>query len=200
MLGGLTAKHLAHAGRLGSGPALGPKTNTEMPMSSLPNQSSQTLVGAGVGIVGAVMAWGATFISSDAGYAGVGPNALPWLVSIVLMVCGAWLVWEARSGGYREMDEPSGAASGDWRAVAWVVAGVVANASLITTLGFILSCGLCFALAVRGLRMAEGKAGGGLKRSVIDLLTGVAIAAPVFWMFSKLLAINLPGLTASGWL
>ncbi|PTT92809.1 tripartite tricarboxylate transporter TctB [Pelomonas sp. HMWF004] len=169
-------------------------------MSSSSSHWSQSLVGAGVLVVGAVMAWGATFISSDAGYAGVGPNALPWLVSVVLMLCGGWLVWEARSGGYREMDEPSGAARGDWRAVAWVVAGVVANASLITTVGFILSCGLCFALAVRGLRMAEGKAGGGPKRSAIDLLTGIAIAAPVFWMFSKLLAINLPGLTASGWL
>ena len=117
--------------------------------SSNPFSFGQTLVGIGVLLVGAVMAWGATFISSEAGYAGVGPNALPWLVSVVLMVCGAWLVWEARSGGYREMDAPSGAASGDWRAVAWVVAGVVANASLITTIGFILSCGLCFALAVR---------------------------------------------------
>ena len=48
--------------------------------------------------------------------------------------------------------------------------------------------------------MAEGKAGSAMKRSLVDLLTGIAIAAPVFWMFSKLLAINLPGLTASGWL
>lgn len=169
-------------------------------MSSLPSSAGQALVGTGVLVVGAVMAYGATFIPSDAGYAGVGPNALPWLVSIVLMVCGAWLVWQARSGGYREMDVPSGAERGDWRAVAWVVAGVVANASLITTIGFILSCGLCFALAVRGLRMAEGKPGGGLQQAGVDLLTGIAIAAPVFWMFSKLLAINLPGLTASGWL
>lgn len=169
-------------------------------MSSPSSTQSQSVVGIGVLLIGAVMAWGATFIPSEAGYAGVGPNALPWLVSVVLMICGAWLVYEARSGGYRELEAPSGAAGGDWRAVAWVVAGVVANASLITTIGFILSCALCFALAVRGLRMAEGKAGGGLRRSLNDLLTGIAISAPVFWMFSKLLAINLPGLTSTGWL
>ena len=69
-------------------------------MSGTPQAAGQALVGAGVLVVGAVMAYGATFISSEAGYAGVGPNALPWLVSVVLMVCGAWLVWEARSGGY----------------------------------------------------------------------------------------------------
>lgn len=169
-------------------------------MSSTPSTASQTWVGAGVGVVGAVMAYGASFIPSDAGYAGVGPNALPWLVAVVLMVCGGWLVWEARSGGYRELEAPSGAARGDWPAVAWVVAGVVANASLITTLGFILSCALCFALAVRGLRIAEGKSGGPVKRGLLDLATGICIAAPVFWLFTKLLSINLPGLTASGWL
>lgn len=169
-------------------------------MSGTPSSTSQALVGAGVLVVGAIMAYGATFISAEAGYAGVGPNALPWLVSIVLMVCGAWLVWEARSGGYREMEAPSGAARGDWHAVAWVVAGVVANASLITTIGFILSCALCFGLAVRGLRIAEGRAGGGLRRTAVDAATGIAISAPVFWMFTQLLAINLPGLTASGWL
>ena len=169
-------------------------------MSGTPTAVGQALVGAGVLVVGAVMAYGATFISSEAGYAGVGPNALPWLVSVVLMVCGGWLVWEARTGGYREMEAPSGAPRGDWHAVAWVAAGVVANASLITTIGFILSCALCFGLAVRGLRIAEGRPGGGVKHTVVDLATGMSISAPVFWMFTKLLAINLPGLTASGWL
>ncbi|MDN3923074.1 tripartite tricarboxylate transporter TctB family protein [Roseateles violae] len=157
-------------------------------------------VGLGVLLIGAMLAWGASYISSDAGYAGVGPNALPWLVSVVLIICGLWLIWEARSGGFREMEAPSGAVRGDWRAVAWVIAGVVVNAALITTLGFVLACALCFALAVRGLRIAEGRPGGDLRQSLIDLATGLAIAAPVFWMFGQLLAIHLPGLTASGWL
>jgi len=29
---------------------------------------------------------------------------------------------------------------------------------------------------------------------------GLAIAAPVFWMFTQFLAINLPGITSTGWL
>jgi putative tricarboxylic transport membrane protein len=32
------------------------------------------------------------------------------------------------------------------------------------------------------------------------VLVGLAIAAPVFWMFTQFLAINLPGLTETGWL
>ncbi|HSH88520.1 MAG TPA: tripartite tricarboxylate transporter TctB family protein, partial [Ramlibacter sp.] len=32
------------------------------------------------------------------------------------------------------------------------------------------------------------------------LFTGVCISAPVYWTFTKFLAINLPGLTSTGWL
>lgn len=165
-----------------------------------PGALHQTLVGAGAGLIGVVMAVGAAAIPADAGYAGIGPNALPWLVSVALIICGAWLVWEARSGGFRQMEPPSGAARADWRSAAWVVAAVIANAALITTIGFVLACTLCFALAVRGMRRAEGQGGGGPKRLLLDLLTGVLIAAPVFWLFNKLLSLNLPAITAGGWI
>ena len=132
------------------------------PRSSHPYQ---TLVGVGALLIGFVMAIGAMSIPSEAGYAGVGPNALPWLVS-----------------------------------AAWVVAAVVGNASLITYIGFVLSCTLCFVLAVRGLRLAEGKASGGARQLALDAVTGILIAAPVFWLFTKLLAINLPSLAPGGWI
>lgn len=160
----------------------------------------QTLIGAGALLLGASLAYGASSIPSAAGYAGVGPNFLPWLVATVLAVLGLWLIVHARTGGWRDMDEPSGAARGDWPALVWVSAGVAANAALITTLGFILSCTLCFMLAVRGLRASEGKGHGGARGLAMDFVTGFLIAAPAYWLFTKLLAINLPGLTASGWL
>ena len=77
-------------------------------------------------------------------------------------LCGVLLIWEVRTGGFRNMEEPSGAARGDWHALAWVSAGILGNAALITTIGFVLSCALCFALAVRGLRISEGKPAGNL--------------------------------------
>lgn len=160
----------------------------------------QTLIGAGALVIGVAMAWGASQIPSTAGYSGVGPNFLPWVVSLALIVCGAWLVVEARSGGWRAMEEPSGAAHGDWAALAWVVAGIVAVAALITTVGFILACTLCFMLAVRGLRIAEGKPHGGAKGVVIDFVTGFLVAAPAFWLFTLVLGINLPNITSTGWL
>lgn len=160
----------------------------------------QTLIGAGVLLMGLGLAAGAVSIPSAAGYGGVGPNFLPWLVAVMLMLCGGFMVWEARTGGFREMDAPTGAAGAYWSGFVWVSAGLLANAALITTVGFILSCTLCFVLAVQGLRGAEGKAGWRPALLVKDMLIGIAIAAPVYWMFTKFLAINLPGLTTTGWL
>ena len=150
-------------------------------------------------LVGLAMAGGAVSIPSAAGYGGVGPNFLPWVVSLALMACGAFMVWESRTGGFRAMDEPDGIQP-CWSGFAWVSSGLLLNAALITSIGFILSCTLCFVLAVQGLRLANGTADFKPATLAKIALIGMAIAAPVFWMFTKFLAINLPGLTSTGWL
>lgn len=160
----------------------------------------QTWVGVGTLATGALFVVGALSIKSDAGYSGVGPNFLPWVVGLALLLCGGFLVYEARTGGYRAMEEPSGADTGHWPGFVWVSAGILANAALITTIGFILSCALCFVFAVRGFKMAEGRLDLSPKAWVVDFAIGFTIAAPVFWMFTQLLAISLPGLTSTGWL
>ena len=160
----------------------------------------QVAIGLGALALAALLAWGATGIPSAAGYAGVGPNFLPWVVTAALALCGATLLWEALSGGFRRRETPSGAARADWPPLLWVAAGVLANAALITTIGFILSCALCFMLAVRGLRRSEGRPAGGWRQAAIDFVTGFLIAGPAFWLFTKVLGISLPGLTGSGWL
>lgn len=165
-----------------------------------PPRAGQVVIGLGALGVAAVLAVGAWQIPSDAGYAGVGPNFIPWLMAGLMALCGTLLVVQALRGGWKDVEPPSGAERADWPALLWVSAGVIANAMLITTIGFVLSCTLCYALAVRGLRQSEGKPAGGPKTTVVDLVTGVLIAAPVFWMFTKVLAVNLPGISATGWI
>ena len=160
----------------------------------------QATVGAGVLVVGLGLGLGATMIPGEAGYAGVGPNFLPWLVAVFLTLCGVLLLREAMTGGFRDADAPEGAEYGHWPGFAWVSAGLLANAALITTIGFILSCALCFVLAVQGFKAAEGRPRSSLRAWLFSAAIGVAIAAPVYWMFTQLLAINLPGLTSTGWL
>src|SRR5690242_5729030 len=86
------------------GPRKGDKSMTRQQASgsSLP----QTLVGAAIGLIGVALAAGAVSIPSTAGYSGIGPNFLPWLVAGVLTLCGVLIVREARTGGYRNMGEP----------------------------------------------------------------------------------------------
>jgi putative tricarboxylic transport membrane protein len=159
----------------------------------------QACVGAGVALTGLGLAGGALTIPGEAGYGGVGPNFLPWLVAIVLLLCGALMVREALAGGFRQVEQPSGAERAWWPGLVWVSAGLLANAALITTIGFILSCTLCYLLAVQGLRRAQGQAWAA-RSLAVDAVSGLLIAAPVFWAFTKFLAINLPGLTGSGWI
>jgi putative tricarboxylic transport membrane protein len=166
----------------------------------LANKSFETAIGIACVLLGAGLAAGALGISSEAGYAGVGPNFLPWVVATALMLCGGVLVWQAQHAGYAHRDDPEGAPSGDWLPFAWVSAGILANAALITTIGFILSCTLCFVLAVRGFHLSQGRRDMRPVTWLRDAAIGACIAAPVYWMFTKLLAINLPGLTATGWL
>lgn len=165
-----------------------------------PPRRLQTVVAAAVLVLAALLAWGAVDIPSAAGYAGVGPDFLPWVVAAVLALCGGLLLWQSRSGGWRHVDPPSGAERGDWPAIAWVAAGVLANAALITRIGFVLACTLCYVLAVRGLRVSEGRPGGGVRQILTDVFVGACIALPVYWVFGKLLSITLPGLTGTGWL
>lgn len=160
----------------------------------------QTVVGTGILLLGCLLAWGATSISSEAGYGGVGPNFFPWVVAVVLVICGVLAIIHARTGGFRDLEDGSGDERAHWKGFIWVSAALLLNALLITTLGFILSCALCFVLAVRGFKSSEGTLDMSPKAWIKDLFIGVAVAAPVYWMFTQLLAINLPGLTNTGWL
>jgi putative tricarboxylic transport membrane protein len=160
----------------------------------------QGAVGVGVLLAGGVVVVGALALSSDAGYAGVGPNFLPLVVGGMLCLCGAWLAWEAATGGFREAEEPSGAAHGDWVGFALVSVGLLANALLITRIGFVLACTLCFVLAVGGFRHAQGRGAVSPGSVLKDAALGFAISAPVYWLFGLGLSISLPGLTSTGWL
>ena len=165
----------------------------------------QLLVSVGTLALGGLIVAGATQISAEAGYGGVGPNFLPWLVGLALCACGVLLLREALTGGFRGLDEegaddaaPEGPP--DWAAFAWMSVGILLNAALITTLGFVLSCALCFLLAECGVKYSQRRLSLNPLALLRSLAVGIAVAAPVYWMFTKALAINLPGLTGTGWI
>jgi putative tricarboxylic transport membrane protein len=166
----------------------------------MPRLNAESAVATACLLLGGVLAWGAVDISSEAGYSGVGPNFLPWLVSIVLLVCGAGLLWQSLNGGFHERDTPEGAKKGDWLPFVWVSVAILLNAFLITRIGFVASCTLVFVLAVRGFHQSQGRLDLSLRAWLRDAAVGLALCAPVYWLFSKVLGISLPALTNTGWL
>jgi len=63
----------------------------------------------------------------------------------------------------------------------------------------VMSCALLFVVAARGFRLSMGL-DAGVGRSARDAGVGLALSAPVYWMFTKGLGLTLPGLTANGWI
>lgn len=55
-------------------------------LPATPETRAQAVVSVGVLLTAAGLALGAIDIPSNAGYGGVGPNFLPWLVAVVLAV------------------------------------------------------------------------------------------------------------------
>lgn len=169
-------------------------------MSAPKSSRAELAVGLGCLLLSAVLAWGAISIPSEAGYQGVGPNFLPWVVTFALCVCGLALSFSALRGGWSNRAAPEGAAQGNWPAFALISVALLANAFLITRIGFILSCTLCFLIALRGFHLAQGRAWPSPAQWLRDAAIGLLLCAPVYWLFSKVLGISLPGLTSTGWI
>lgn len=176
-------------------------------MSLSPSHQRQALLSVVVLLVGIAMVMSAMTISSDAGYGGVGANFLPTLVGVGLIVIAVLLLREAITGGFRQLEEAPASEAPYWVGFFWLSAGILINAFSITSIGFTLSCAVCFMFAVQGLRRSflspeqrQTQAAIVPLRNLADLLIGVAISWPVYLMFTKLLAINLPGLSSTGWI
>ncbi len=163
------------------------------------------LIGIGALGVAAVLLNGALGLSSDVGYAGVGADFLPLLLAGLLAVCGLGLIFEALTGGFRRLDKDLFAISPSWSAFLYLSAALLLNALLISSMGFVLSCALAYAIAVRGLRCGQGLPAGTLRIFLRDFGIGLVLSAPVFWLFTKLLNVSLPsisilGIDTMGWM
>jgi putative tricarboxylic transport membrane protein len=139
----------------------------------------------GVLALGAAAAAVTATLPGEGGYAGIGPNFIPAVVSAGLLLLGGWLTFEAFSGGWRQRGEQTGSfAAGPFL---WVSAGLFAHMLLIGSAGFVIAGTALFVCVARGF---------GSTKPIRDLLIGAALSLGVFVFFVKLLNVNLP----AGWL
>ncbi len=149
-----------------------------------------------VGIACFVLALAAVFglgvpgLPAETGYAGIGPRFAPATISIMLAVVGVLLLAQALTGGFRGFTDILATVPPDVRGALWVSAGVLLNAALITRVGFVLAATLLFVCVARGF---------GSTRPLRDAVIGFLLVLPVFWLFARVLDVNLPRLVGD-WL
>ena len=128
-------------------------------------------------------------LPSAGGYAGIGPNFFPGLVSAGLVAIGAWLLWESLSGGWRNLGEPEPGSEHSFRtgSFVWVSVGLFLHMALIGTAGFVIAGTILFACVARGF---------GSARPARDAALGVVLSLAVYLFFVKFLNVGLP----AGWM
>lgn len=130
------------------------------------------------------MLWGSFHLPTGGGYAQVGPGVVPRIVACGILVLGAWLVYEAASGGFRGVDEEAEARLPmHWASFAWVSGGLIAYGLLIERLGFILASIVLFLLVARGF---------GSRRWLLNTVSAAVLAVVIFAVFTYGLGLTLP--------
>jgi putative tricarboxylic transport membrane protein len=142
-------------------------------------------------VLGVAVALGTSQLSSAGGYAKIGPNVAPAVVSGGLILLGIWLLYETFSGGWRNTSPNDPETRGEHRfsagAFIWVSVGLFAQILLIHRAGFVLAQATLFACVARGF---------GSVKIPRDFAIGLVLGLSVFFFFVKFLNVNLP----AGWL
>ena len=124
-------------------------------------------------------------LPSEGGYAGIGPNFIPAIVSAGIILLGLWLAFEAFTGGWRSRSESNDVF--ERNPFLWVSGGLFAHMALIGWAGFVVAGTVLFTCVARGF---------GSRRILRDAAIGLVLALGVFLFFVKLLNVSLP----AGWL
>lgn len=123
-------------------------------------------------------------------YAKVGPTVMAYTASALLLGLGLALLLEAWRGNWisppEEADVPL-----DYRAIGWLLLGLVLNIGLIGPLGFVPASTLLFVCTARAF---------GSRRIGRDALIGVVFAALAYFGFAQLLGVNIGAGIFEGWI
>lgn len=143
----------------------------------------ELLISIGLSALGIYTLIGAQDISAGGGYALVGPRAFPYLIGCGLVILGGVLIWQAVSGGWRNVPMDQEHDTPDWLAFVILSAGVILHMVSIAWAGFILASTFLFILVARGL---------GSRRLLRDIVVGIVLSTAAFFIFTTGLGLNLP--------
>jgi putative tricarboxylic transport membrane protein len=128
-------------------------------------------------VIAAVVAWDASRVVGGGQYARIGPQTIPYAISIGLAALGVWTIIEALRGDFPEREHQ------ELRPVLWIVAGLLVQLLTIRFIGFSIATGALFALVARGFDE---------RRFWISVPFGIVLATIVWMLFARGLSLTLP--------
>ncbi len=148
--------------------------------------TADAIVGIGIALLGVAFAVATLRIEVQPVYAKVGPTFVPWLVSAGLIVTGSLMAW----AGLHSPPRPGQGLDTEWRPVAWIFLGLLADWLLFKPAGFIIASTVLFFCVARGF---------GSRSALWDALVGAALSLAAYLLFRYGLNLTLPGLFAGIW-
>jgi putative tricarboxylic transport membrane protein len=148
--------------------------------------TADAIVGIGIALLGVAFAVATLRIEVQPVYAKVGPTFVPRLVSAGLIVTGSLMAW----AGLHSPPRPGQGLDTEWRPVAWIFLGLLADWLLFKPAGFIIASTVLFFCVARGF---------GSRSALWDALVGAALSLAAYLLFRYGLNLSLPGLLAGIW-
>jgi len=130
-------------------------------------------------------------VPSATGYSQVGPRAYPWVISIAMILIGAWLARDALTGKWIGESRRPDAPAFDLTAFVFISLGLILDMLLITRAGFVIASVALFACVARAF---------GSRRLVLDVIIGLALALAAYVGFDHGLGLDLPAGFLEGFL
>jgi putative tricarboxylic transport membrane protein len=138
------------------------------------------LLGIGLLACAAAVLWQTLVIPVSPMYSKVGPTVFPYMTVAGLAVLAVLLLVAAARGGWQPEEEKE--TPTDWKAMGFVVAGLVANAVLIQPLGFTAASVVMFVLVCFGF---------GSRHPLRDALIALVLALAAYFGFARALGVNI---------
>ena len=138
------------------------------------------LIGLGLLACAAVVLWQTLSIPVSPLYSKVGPTVFPYMTTAGLVVLAVLLMVAAVRGGWQPDEEKE--TPTDWKALAFVAAGLIANVLLIQPLGFTAASVVMFVLVCFGF---------GSRHPLRDMLIALVLALAAYFGFARALGVNI---------
>ena len=138
------------------------------------------LIGLGLLACAAVVLWQTLSIPVSPLYSKVGPTVFPYMTTAGLAVLALLLMVAAARGGWQPDEEKE--TPTDWKALAFVAAGLIANVLLIQPLGFTAASVVMFVLVCFGF---------GSRHPLRDVLIALVLALAAYFGFARALGVNI---------